>query len=320
MIHFWKALFAGLSPSGRRARLPILIFHRVIPNRDELFPGEVTAVEFDRICGWLKSWFNVQPLGPAARSLRAGTLGARSLAITFDDGYADNFDVALPILRHHGLTATFFVSTGFLDGGRMWNDTVIGAVRGCKAEALDLHGTEAAALGLLPMRTVQERRAALHRIIQATKYLPQMERDAWVRAVAEASGADLPNDLMMRTDQVRGLHDAGMTVGAHTVSHPILRRLDGNDAEREIQHGRQTLQKICGCPIELFAYPNGRPGEDYGPETVELVRRLGFEAAVTTAWGAATGGSDPHQLPRFTPWDRERTRFALRIAGTMWRS
>ena len=124
-----KPLLTLLSPAGRRARLSVLIFHRVLPRPDPLFPGVIDAAGFDAICRWVKGWFNVLALDDAARRLRDGSLPERALAITFDDGYADNHDVALPILLRHGLPATFFIATGFLDGGRMWNDTVIESIR-----------------------------------------------------------------------------------------------------------------------------------------------------------------------------------------------
>ena len=124
-------IFRALQPPGPRGRLHTLIFHRVLPQRDPLFPGEVTAQDFNAICRWLKAWFHVLPMDQAVQQLREGSLPSRALAISFDDGYADNHEVALPILLQHGLPATFFVATGFLDGGRMWNDTVIEAVRNC---------------------------------------------------------------------------------------------------------------------------------------------------------------------------------------------
>jgi hypothetical protein len=71
---------------------------------------------------------------------------------------------------------------------------------------------------------------------------------------------------------------------------------------------------MIGAPVTLFAYPNGRPDDDYTARTAALVRSAGFEAAVTTAWGAARRDSDPYQLPRFTPWDRTGLRFMVRMA------
>lgn len=310
----FSLLFGALSPGGPRGRLHTLIFHRVLSQRDPLFPNEVTAEDFNAICCWLKIWFNVLPLGAAALQLRAGRLPSRALAISFDDGYADNHDLALPILQRHGLTATFFVATGFLDGGRMWNDTVIEAVRRCALPRLDLAGTVAEPLGPLPLATLQDRRDAISRIIGATKYLALPERNQWVQAVAERAAASLPDDLMMRSDQVRALHRAGMGVGGHTVSHPILARLTTTEVQHEVSEGRRRLQEITRAPVPLFAYPNGKPGKDYDERAVQVVQEQGFSAAVSTAWGAAHRGSDPLQLPRFTPWDRTRTRFGLRLA------
>jgi peptidoglycan/xylan/chitin deacetylase (PgdA/CDA1 family) len=313
-------LFKALQPAGPRGRLHTLIFHRVLPQRDPLFPGEVTADNFDAICSWLKAWFNVLPLDQATQRLQHGTLPSRALAISFDDGYADNHDVALPILQRHGLTATFFVATGFLDGGRMWNDTVIEAVRGCALPQLDLKGTVAAELGVLPLSAVEDRRQAIGRIIGATKYLPLSERTQWVQAVAERAAMSLPDDLMMRSDQVRALHRAGMGVGGHTVSHPILARLGTAEVHQEISDGRRHLQDILQAPVPLFAYPNGKPGADYDERAVEAVRELGFSAAVATIWGTANAQSDLMQLPRFTPWDRSRLKFGLRMAAHLARA
>jgi len=73
------------------------------------------------------------------------------------------------------------------------------------------------------------------------------------------------------------------------------------------------LEALPDAAVSLFAYPNGRPGVDYGVEHVRMVKDLGFEAAVSTAWGVCHSGSDRHQLPRFTPWDREIPRFVLRL-------
>ena len=87
---------------------------------------------------WVKSVFNVIPLEEGVAGIKSGKLPPRALSITFDDGYANNATVAAPILKRLGLHATFFIATGFLDGGRMFNDTVIEAVRGYRGDMLDL--------------------------------------------------------------------------------------------------------------------------------------------------------------------------------------
>ena len=112
---------------------------------------------------WVKCWFNVLPLGEAVTRLGEGRLPERPLAITFDDGYADNAAVAAPILLGLGIPATFFVATGFLDGGRMWNDTVIEAVRAAAGPVLDLAPL---GLGEHAIATHDARRATIDRLIR----------------------------------------------------------------------------------------------------------------------------------------------------------
>ena len=305
-----KHLFGLASPAGAKARLSILIFHRVLAEPDPLFPDEMHARRFDEVCGWLKSWFNILPLDAAVVALKAGALPARSACISFDDGYADNCQVALPILQRHGLTATFFIATGFLDGGRMWNDTVIESVRSNELPNLDLSKL---GLGCHRLGSIDDRRAAISSLIGQIKYLPVNERINVTQQVARLARARLPNNLMMTSQEVKSMRNAGMQIGAHTVSHPILARLSRDEAHQEIQASKLFLEQLLGEPIGLFAYPNGKPGEDYLPDSVDVVRELGFDAAVSTKWGASCTGDDVFQIRRFTPWDRTKLRFGARL-------
>lgn len=308
-----RSLLNRASPAGPQGRLSTLILHRVLRRPDPLFPGEIDAAVFDAMCGWLRSWFHVLPLDEAVRRWEQKDLPARALAITFDDGYADNHDVALPILQRHGLCATFFVATGFLDGGRMWNDTVIEAVRLAPGSVLDLRGAGSPDLGELSLATPESRRRAIDTILAAIKYLPPDRRAAVVQAIADRSAAQLPDDLMMSSAQVVALRRAGMAIGAHTVTHPILASLADEQARDEIRQSRQTLEQLLGERVGLFAYPNGKPGRDYEPRHALMARELGFDAAVSTAWGATGAESRRYELPRFTPWDRSRWRFGFRM-------
>ena len=306
-----RAWFRLLSPAGSRARLAIVIFHRVRNSLDELFPGEIDAAGFRARIGWLRRWFNVLPLEEAVAALPRGRLPQRALCLTFDDGYADNATVALPILRKAGVHATFFIATSFLDGGRMWNDTVIEAVRAARGPRLDL---AAAGLGEHAVGTVAERRATIDRLLGEVKYVDAERRERLAGAIASAAGAQLPDDLMMSSTQVRALAAEGMGIGAHTHTHPILARLDDPAARWEIGAGREILAGIVRQPVALFSYPNGKPDADYTGAHVRIVAELGFKAAVTTAAGVARLGDVLHELPRFSPWDRTPLRYAARLA------
>lgn len=309
-----RAACSILSPAGPKARLSIFIYHRVLENADPLFPDEVDRVRFDQSMSWISEWFTVLPLGEAVTRLSRGNLPARAASITFDDGYADNYLHALPILQRHGLKATFFISTGFLDGGRMWNDSVIESVRNATVDRIDC---AVLGLGELAVGTVAEKRAALERIIPAVKHLQHVAREDAVQHIMGRCGARLPSDLMLTTAQLRALHAANMEIGAHTVSHPILANCSDADALREMGDSRDQLQSILGTRVGLFAYPNGKFGRDYRLEHREMARRLGFDAAVSTNWGANAQDTDPFQLNRFTPWDRTRLRFGLRALNNL---
>ena len=306
-----------VSPAGRRGRLSILIFHRVLPRPDPLFPDLPDAVAFEVRMQWVKAWFNVLPLAQAIERLGAGTIPARALAITFDDGYADNEELAAPILKRLGMSATFFVATGFLGGGCMWNDQVIEALRGCAADTLDLG---LLGLGSYSLASTEARRSAVSAVLTGIKHLEPARRQAAANAIAAAAGAPALPNLMMRPEQVRSLRALGMDVGAHTVTHPILTRLSRNAALDEMRTSKLELEHILGEPVRLFAYPNGVPVQDYAAEHANMARECGFDAAVSTAWGAASMASDRFQLPRFTPWDTARWRYGARLLGNFRRT
>lgn len=311
-----RRLLAICSPAGSSGRLSIFIFHRVLAAPDPLFPGEVDVNRFSEMLSWITKWFHVLPLGDAVDGLQRRSLPARSASITFDDGYTDNATNALPILQRHDAPATFFVATGYLNGGRMWNDTIIEAVRSTRQSKLELGSIGA---GTLPTTSIHEKQQAIERLIGLIKYRDYRERDELATAIAEQADSPLPDNLMMTDTQVRELHAAGMTIGAHTVDHPILRLCDSAEARREISASRDYLEALSGDKVTLFAYPNGKPGTDYLPEQARLVEELGFKAAVSTAPGASRAGDDVFQLRRFTPWDRSRHKFAARLALNLTR-
>ncbi|RLK51653.1 polysaccharide deacetylase [Alkalispirillum mobile] len=309
-----RSLLTLLSPGGRRGRLSILIYHRVLPEPDPLLSGDPDAARFRWQMELLARHFNPLPLPEAVQRLREGTLPPRAACVTFDDGYADNAEVALPILQSVGVPATFFIAVGYLNGGRMFNDTLIETVRRLPAGEVDLTPE---GLGRRAVATDSDRVALCKALIGQFKYREPAARNREVEALPARLGIQLPEDLMMRDDQVRQLADAGMEIGGHTVSHPILARQAPDEARREIGGGREALEKLLGRPVRLFAYPNGRPGKDYAAEHVAMVRECGYEAAVSTAVGAADPSADPYQLPRFTPWDDTPTRFGLRLARNL---
>jgi peptidoglycan/xylan/chitin deacetylase (PgdA/CDA1 family) len=299
-----------LAPGGRQARLWILIYHRVLSAPDVIIPNEPDATQFRWQMELLAHHFNTLPLSEAARRLREGTLPPRAVSVTFDDGYADNVEVALPILQSTGVPATFFIATGYLDGGCMWNDKIIETLRCVPNGNLDLMDE---GLGIYSLSSAADRLAIIGEVIRMFKYLPREEREQRAQALTQRCQVSLPVNLMMTSNQVRQLRQAGMEIGAHTHTHPILASLEWASVEQEIAESKARLEGLLGESVCLFAYPNGKLGKDYLLEHVNIVRNLGFEAAVSTTWGVASVQSNLWQLPRFTPWDRTSSRFMARL-------
>jgi peptidoglycan/xylan/chitin deacetylase (PgdA/CDA1 family) len=303
------ALTSLASRSGGGARLTAFYFHRVPPQPDPLLPGEPDARRFDAILGWIGSQFRVLDPLDACERLYAGTLPSRAAIMSFDDGYRNNFEIALPLLQRHGMKAVVFVATAFLDGSCMFNDRVIEAVR--RAPSNSLPGDTIASATDLPLRDDAERRAAISRTLDAIKGLPPDERSDRVARIERALGAPAVDRLMMDTREVAAMSRAGVHIGGHTRTHPILCALDDASATDEIVGGLDDLAAITGKRPALFAYPNGRPGRDYDHRHVAMVDAAGCAYAFTTQPGAASAASNRLELPRFTPWARTRMRFGL---------
>ena len=309
-----RAIYSVLAPAGAHGRLSTLIFHRVLAAPDPMLPDEPSASEFEQRMRWVQRHFNVIPLSEAVQRLGEGTLPARALSITFDDGYADNREIAASILSKLGMPASFFIATAYLDGGRMFNDSIIAAVRDCRRGKLDL--TEIG-LGVHSLESLAHRRRAISVLLPQVKRLDPAPRTAKAEHICRLAEVAPSDGLMMTSSQVAALARDGFEIGAHTDKHPILARLELPAAREEIHRGRQRLEGITGRQVRLFAYPNGQPGEDYTIDTTNLVRQMGFAAAFTTAPGVAGRMADLFQLPRFTPWDRGDLKFGIRMARNL---
>ena len=281
---------------GPQAALPILMYHRVLEQPDPLQAEIHLAKVMDMQFRTLKRFFNVLPLDEAAEMLSQGRLPARAVCITFDDGYRDNHDLALPLLKQHGLSATFYVTSGYLNGGLIFHDVLVETIRHAPTGALDLgiRGVDC-----LHISDTASRVNAIQRLVGAMKYLPPQERLHLSGRLIEALGNNAPRSLMMSDEQVRGLSRSGMGIGGHTTHHVILSKLTPETARDEINTNRDALSSLIDKPLTSFAYPNGKPGIDYEASHVQLVRDAGYRNAVSTHSAVGTRHASTHELPRF---------------------
>jgi peptidoglycan/xylan/chitin deacetylase (PgdA/CDA1 family) len=289
-----------LSPAGARARLAVFSYHQVLEKPDSLRPGEPDHAQFRADLEIIGQVFAVLPLPEAVERLAAGTLPARAACITFDDGYGNNHELAAPLLERLGLPATFFIAGDAVDRGVMWNDLIIEGTR--------IRGSNWIVEGLAEGDAVSgapgDGPKLVTWILKLLKYQPLEKR--WNLAETffrTNTGQDLPR-LMMNRRQVADLAQRGFDIGGHTLHHPILKELTDERARREITGCSRWIEEVTGKAARTFAYPNGIPQRDFGPEHAAMVQEAGFKAAVTTLWSVAHPGSDPYGLPRIGPWWR----------------
>jgi peptidoglycan/xylan/chitin deacetylase (PgdA/CDA1 family) len=310
---FFRWVGQQLSKKKEKAKLLVLMYHRILPEPDHILCDDVDVESFNWQMSILKNYYNVLPLQEAVQSLLAGKLIKPSVCVTFDDGYMDNYELALPVLKDKGLPATFFIATQFINTGRMWNDTVIETIRRIPNGELDLRSI---GQDVYNISTLSDRLEAIKKILLNLKYLEPDERLNRVTDISAYANSKLPDNLMMSEKQLKEMDSSGMTIGAHTHSHPILSRIPLTRAEDEIRRSRDILNELLNKKIKTFAYPNGRPNKDYNNSHVEIVKKLEFEVAVSTQWGYAHNNSDVYQIPRISLWDKTPLRFNLRMLRT----
>ncbi len=282
-------------------------------------PGEPDAHSFDRMLGWIGEQFHMMAPLEACERLFDGTLPARAALISFDDGYRDNFEVALPILQRHRMQALFFIASSYLDPVMPFNDRVREALRVVNASSLDLSWMDE---GVVATDSIESKLRALPRLLDRVKYLVPNQRESLLQRLELQCGQALDEQIrrdrpMMTPDQVRALAKSGMEIGGHTHSHPILRLLSPVAAMVEIQRGRDELNGVLDHAPLIFSYPNGKLHGDFEPEHRDMVQQAGFRYAFSTHRGVATSESNRYMLPRFMPWHHKRLHFqaqALRVA------
>ena len=266
----------------------ILMFHHVRPWRERAFAPnrllEITPEFLDRALAIaVELGFDLVPLDEVPLRLRRP--GRPFAAITFDDGYRDTAEHALPVLRRHRAPFTVFVTTRFADGaGGLWWLELEEAIAQLDRVAVSVGGAcfEAACA------TPDEKAAAFERLYWLLREGPEERLRATVALLTDAAGIDpaaLATRLCLDWDELRALAaEPGATIGAHTLSHPMLAKWPAEIAGREIAESKAVIEAKLGVSVRHFAYPVGDP-TSAGPREFALCARAGFATAVTTPAG-----------------------------------
>lgn len=294
------------------APLIILAYHRVTRLPSDPHQIAVTPDNFRAHIDYLRQHCQCVRLEDDWAGLRAP-----AVAVTFDDGYADNLLQALPILEAAGVPATFFISTGHL-GTRteFWSDELERLICSDEARPAVFVLQDAAYGGTWPSANREERLVLhdrLHRLMLAVgaqrrqDWLDQLRR--W--AGPAGSGGDAYRVLSRQELQSLAASPVA-TIGAHGVTHTPLAVVAEEEQRREIIDSKNALEALLGCEVADFAYPFGGAGQ-YDGTTRRLCREAGFRRAVTTLPGQVHRWTDPWQLPRQLVRDWDGRTFAARM-------
>lgn len=288
-----------------RRTLAALNYHRVLDGPSGLDEGVVSAscAEFDRQMALVARHASAISIDDLCAALDGGrALPKNPVLLTFDDGYLDNYELALPILRKHGVRATFFITTNYIGTNRLpWWDRVAYLMRHTRFQELKLRYPRELSLSLA---TPNARRLAQRTVLHVIKRTYGLDMDRFLQELEAAAGLAidepaLAKRLFMDWDHVRGLHRAGMDLGAHTMSHRVLQTLVLAEAEREIMGSQRILTEQIGEPMRAIAYPVGYPlGRFSG--LWELVAKAGFSLGFTFVPGLIEVNEDVDRfnLPR----------------------
>ncbi len=300
----------ALRPSWERGGL-VLMLHS-IGHRPSPFGLTDSAEWFDQLCQIVAEHFQVMPLSELEDRRRSSSLPARALALTFDDGYLDNHDVAWPILRKYSLPATLFVTTGSVGGAKpLWFRRIAHIFETAQPKELPITCGPWA----FPLDTEGDRVASAQRIATFLKKIPAALREERIAELSEAFGVTDFSRLskeMVTWDQLRAMDSGGFSIEAHTVTHPILSAETLADATREIAESREVLCSELRRNVDLFAYPNGK-NEDFTDDVVAAVERAGFRAAYTAEFNAASPSNDPYRIPRVTAYAQDTAGIRLQL-------
>jgi len=239
-------------------------------------------------------------------------LPPRAVAVTFDDGFADNYEVAMPILNRYGIPATIYLFVDAVANGKVpWYCRLRFAFNTTTRS----EWTDPLRDRLYQLANPKERTAALNSAWENGARLTGQVQQEFVERVEQALAVEPvtgQHGFMLTWDQARALRKAGHIIGAHTLTHPNVAQVSRSEAESEIVGSKQRIEQEMGEPIEHFSYPHPALNPQWSQQTLQITRAAGFKSAVLTTAGPVRAKDNPLALRRIsTPADLNQFVFNL---------
>jgi len=292
-----------LSSKRFKGRGVILMYHRVVLNTEEhgvpLQPGMyVLEHTFERQVRFLKERFHVVSLPEMVAILRLGKDMSGYCAITFDDGWRDNFTNAYPILKKHDMPATVFLATDYIDTDKwFWPEEVSWCVSQYHDKGMIPALADTTRIGQLHQygSCPIDKKFLIHTVIERLKEYSPADRDEVLRVLKASFPGRVRERLLMSWEEANSMFDSGLiSFASHTAGHEMLDQIDKEKVHRELESSKKSLKDMLGIDSPIFAYPNGRMTD----EAVSKLEELNYTAAVTTQRGYVLGGTSLFGIPR----------------------
>jgi len=309
----------------RKATAVILRYHSVCEHATSTLsyidPGLSVPLEaFDRQMKFLREHYAPVSLDDVVESVVDGRpLPPLAVSVTFDDGYRDNHQYAFPAMQKHGIPGAFYITAGCVNMGEpLWTSRLRYYFMATREPSLALAHPAPA---ILDLRTPAARNASFARTIALIKSAGKVRGGEVFRDVeARLNVTDLGplRDSMMTWGEIEEMGRGGMTIGAHTLTHPNLPGLPAEEAEAEIGGSKTLIEEKVKMPVLHFAYPNGRGVSHFNDPVREMVRKAGFLSSVTSINGPVRRNDDAFTLKRLGVYRKhaDLARFALDIERT----
>jgi len=284
-------------------RFYIIPYHMIVDEPNGFYP-ETSTADFEKQIAHLVKNYRVISLDKIVERVKTKRSLRRCVAITFDDGFRDNYEIAYPILRKYNIPVTIFLTTSYIDSGTaLWFIKLRYIFM--KTEKTELRLRLDDKNILLPMHTKEAKFTASDRVMAYLKSCLDEQRLSLLdRLCDELEVNDFQGlyNLMLTWDQIKEMSKNDISFGAHTVNHPILSRISIEMAEREIQESKKNIEEKLGNPITSFAYPFGKKAQ-YSSDLFPVLEKLGFKCAVTTETEVNTQSTPLFELNRGIPWE-----------------
>ncbi|WP_437185222.1 polysaccharide deacetylase family protein [Planctomicrobium sp. SH668] len=289
------------STTGKWDGLVVFNYHRLGDPLQSQFDRNLYSAgqsEFEGQVRFLRQNYDVLRISDLEEKLPKR---GRYVLITFDDGYRDNFELALPVLKQLGTPATFFITSGFIDNKPIaWWDEIAWMIRRCSHQVFHHPQVDQ---NPIAVQSIEEHEVAIQRCLRTFKSIPSSETEEFLETLASVTGSErcsreVTESIWMTWDMIRELDANKMDLGGHTVTHPVLAYSDPVEQEWEINQSKRRIETEIGHPITAFSYPVGQP-DSFNEITKTLLEKAGYLWGFSFSGGfTRRGPHDPYDLPR----------------------